>query len=620
MSGKLRSRVFLVVLMVAVAAYLLKNTIVYYSYSPEERAQLLEEGKLADLQSQIIHEGLDLQGGMHVVLEVDLEKLVRSRVEGTDSRIEDLLKRTFAEALATDADFFDLLLKNADAEKIRLARYFPSYEKGPNREVVEALRNDAKDAVDRAEEIIRNRVDQFGVAEPTIQRQGQWRIIVELAGITNRQQARNLIQATALLEFVLLKEDPELLDDVMRRVDKAWLAAIGQDTTALAATADTTGGEDTTAASGLAELLGEGEADSLEVQGTGDVRRPFSSLVSVGQNVIWVPEKNYRKIRAYLKKPEIEAALPVDVRLAWGAKPREIRGDGVQYYPLYLLKKEPELTGSVITDAREAMGGLSGAEFVVHLNMNDEGARKWAKVTAANVNRRVAIVLDGVVQMAPVIKTKIADGRTQIEGLNDIQEAKEMAVVLRAGALPAPMKIIEERTVGASLGADSVRNGTRAALLGFVIVILFMAVYYRLSGLIADLALFLNLLFTLAVLASLNATMTVPGIAALILTVGTAVDANVLIFERIREELRAGKTVRKAIDDGYARALTTIVDANVTTILAALVLWQFGTGTVKGFATTLFWGILTSMITAIFITRTIFMLITERRVVTQLSI
>ena len=228
--------------------------------------------------------------------------------------------------------------------------------------------------------------------------------------------------------------------------------------------------------------------------------------------------------------------------------------------------------------------------------------------------------MDGNVHMAGVIRDKIADGRTQIEGMNDLQDAKKLAVVLRAGALPAPMVIEEERTIGASLGADSVAAGTQATVFGFILVIIFMAIYYRGAGLIADVALFLNLGFTLAILSTLNATLTLPGIAGLILTVGMAVDANVLIFERIREELRNAKTVKKSIDDGFNRALTTIVDANLTTILAAGVLWQFGSGTVKGFATTLFWGILSSMITAIFITRTIFMVMTERKTMTKLSI
>jgi len=620
MSGTLRMRVFLVVLLVGAAAYMLRDTISYYTMDENQKETLIESGEMDEIRKNIIHQGLDLQGGMHVVLEVDLEELINTRVEDGDDEIKELISRSLSEAQESETEFFPTFAKNVNATNIRLARYFPIYEKGPNADVLDALEADAKDAVDRAEEIIRNRVDQFGVSEPTIQRQGDWRIVVELAGISNQAQARELIQATALLEFVLVQEDPQLLDEVIRNIDKAWAAELGEDTTTAVAEesiADTTADE---AASSLADILAGEEGDTLSVTGTGDASRPFSSLINVGSNTIWVPEENVRSIKRKLETSAIAAAVPSDSKLAWGVSPRDITGDGRMHRALYLMKGSAELTGDVVTDARESLGGFSGAEFVVHLSMNDEGAREWTKITAGNVGKRIAIVMDGNVHMAGVIRDKISDGRTQIEGMNDLQDAKKLAVVLRAGALPAPMVIEEERTIGASLGADSVAAGTRATVFGFILVIIFMAVYYRGAGLVADVALFLNLAFTLAVLSTLNATLTLPGIAGLILTVGMAVDANVLIFERIREELRNGKTVKKSIDDGFNRALTTIVDANLTTILAAGVLWQFGSGTIKGFATTLFWGILTSMVTAIFITRTIFMVLTERKTMTKMSI
>ncbi len=621
MSGTLRMRVFLVVLLVGSAAYMLKDTISYYTMDETQKQALIESGELDDMRRNIIHQGLDLQGGMHVVLEVDLEELIKTRVEDSDAEIEALISTSLAEAQTEEAEFFPTFTKNVNATNIRLARYFPIYEKGPNADVLDALEADAKDAVDRAEEIIRNRVDQFGVSEPIIQRKGSWRIVVELAGISNQAQARELIQATALLEFVLVQEDPQLLDEVIRNIDKAWVAEMDDESAeedSEMVVADTAAAE--LAVPSLADVLSGADGDSLSITGTGDASRPFSSLINVGSNTIWVPEENVRSIKRKLEHPNIARAVSSDSRLAWGVTPRDITGDGRMHRALYLMKSTAELTGDVVTDARESLGGFSGAEFVVHVDMNDEGSREWTKITAGNVGKRIAIVMDGNVHMAGVIRDKIADGRTQIEGMNDLQDAKKLAVVLRAGALPAPMIIQEERTIGASLGADSVAAGTRATVFGFILVIIFMAIYYRGAGLVADLALFLNLGFTLAVLSTLNATLTLPGIAGLILTVGMAVDANVLIFERIREELRNGKTVKKAIDDGFNRALTTIVDANLTTILAAGVLWQFGSGTVKGFATTLFWGILTSMITAIFITRTIFMVLTERKTMTKLSI
>jgi SecD/SecF fusion protein len=620
MSGTLRMRVFLIVLLVGSAAYMLSDTIRYYSMDETQKEALIESGEMEELRRNIIHQGLDLQGGMHVVLEVDLEELVKTRVEGNDEVIDDLIASSLQEAEEQETDFFATFSSKVEAANIRLARYFPVYEKGPNSDVLDALESDAKDAVDRAEEIIRNRVDQFGVSEPTIQRQGDWRIIVELAGISNQAQARELIQATALLEFVLVSEDAQLLNEVIRNIDKAWAADMGEDTTVINTASEAIDDNNDEAAPSLADVIAGDDSDSLSITGTGDINRPFSSLINLGSNTIWVPEENVRSIKYKFSKPTIAAAIPSDNRLAWGVSTRDITGDGRLHRALYLMKGTPELTGDVVTDARESLGGFSGAEFVVHLSMNDEGSREWTKITAGNVGKRIAIVMDGNVHMAGVIRDRIADGRTQIEGMNDLQDAKKLAVVLRAGALPAPMIIQEERTIGASLGADSVTASTRATLIGFALVIVFMVVYYKGAGLIADVALFLNLTFTLAVLSTLNATLTLPGIAGLILTVGMAVDANVLIFERIREELRNAKTVKKSIDDGFNRALTTIVDANLTTILAAGVLWQFGSGTIKGFATTLFWGILTSMITAIFITRTIFMVMTERKTMTKLSI
>ena len=252
--------------------------------------------------------------------------------------------------------------------------------------------------------------------------------------------------------------------------------------------------------------------------------------------------------------------------------------------------------------------------------MNSEGSRTWSRVTGANVGERIAIVLDQKVHMAPSIREKIPGGRTQIEGFADLNEAKDLAIILRAGALPAPVNIIEERIVGPSLGADSISQGTQAVLIGLVSVLIFMLAYYKLAGTVADFALIWNILLVLAVLASLQATLTLPGIAGLILTVGMSIDANVIIFERIREELRKGKTPKAAIDSGYDRALTTIIDANVTTLIASLVLYQFGTGPIKGFATVLFWGLLISMFTAVFITRTIFNAYISSRALTKLSI
>jgi preprotein translocase subunit SecD len=292
-------------------------------------------------------------------------------------------------------------------------------------------------------------------------------------------------------------------------------------------------------------------------------------------------------------------------------------------YSLFLVEDAAELTGGVVEEAKANLGpqgSTSAGQPIVNLTMNSDGARKWSIVTGSNVGRQVALVLDKKVHMAPNIREKISGGSTLIEGFADINEAKDIAIVLRAGALPAPVDIIEERVIGPSLGADSVRSGTLSVIIGLGLVLVFMLIYYRFAGLIADFALIWNIVLVLAVLASLQATLTLPGIAGLILTVGMSIDANVIIFERIREELRKGKTPKAAVSSGYDRALTTIIDANMTTVIAALVLWQFGTGPIKGFATVLFWGILISMFTAIFVTRTIFNSFTSRKGFTKLSI
>ena len=328
-----------------------------------------------------------------------------------------------------------------------------------------------------------------------------------------------------------------------------------------------------------------------------------------------------------IDRPEIQEKLAsIGGAFLFGPKAEEyVLNDGSveKMIPLYLVDDRAELTGGVVEEAKANLGPqgtTSAGQPIVNLSMNSDGARKWSILTGSNIGRQVAIVLDKKVHMAPNIREKISGGGTLIEGFANIEEAKDIAIVLRAGALPAPVNIIEERIVGPSLGADSISQGTQAVLIGLVSVLIFMLAYYKLAGTVADFALVWNILLVLAVLASLQATLTLPGIAGLILTVGMSIDANVIIFERIREELRKGKTPKAAIDSGYDRALTTIIDANVTTLIASLVLYQFGTGPIKGFATVLFWGILISMFTAVFITRTIFNAYITSRALTKLSI
>jgi protein-export membrane protein SecD len=335
-----------------------------------------------------------------------------------------------------------------------------------------------------------------------------------------------------------------------------------------------------------------------------------------------VPEENELRLKRILELPEIKELIKAeagDAEFLWG----KIDPTG-EYYGIFLVEKEPELTGETITDALPQPGSGydpgSFGKFEVSLSFNDEGARIFSRVTGANLNKRLAIILDRKIHSAPVIQAKIRDGRARITGLETMEEAQDLSVVLKAGALPAPVRLLEERTVGPSLGKDSINKGTTSALIGLLLVAIFMIFYYKFSGLVANIALFLNIIILMGIMSYFHATLTLPGIAGIILTIGMAVDANVLIFERIREEMDKGKTVWSSVETGYSRALITILDANVTTLIAGVVLYNFGSGPIKGFALTLIIGIMASMFTAIFVTRTIFEYLLDRKILKKLSI
>lgn len=636
MFAKNSPRLIIIGVILLWAIYALFPTIRYETLSTEEKEVRRTEGTLEDLEKKIIHQGLDLKGGMHIVLEVDVPTLVDNLAINKNERFYDVLNTTTEKTVIVEQDFIDLFFQEANAQDVNLRRYFPDFGADvPS--IKSSLEEEATDAIKRALEILQNRVDQFGVSEPTIQKQGNRRIIIELAGIDDPQRARDLLQSTALLEFVLLK-NPEITQDIVTRIDKI-LRGKDEPEEVLAAEEDTVEKEQKTVQEeevSLTDLFGEVEVEEdTSMKDTSGIlidqelfeERPFSSLLRNLGGDLGVPERNVYAVRKILEMDDVSKLMFNDDGIIRWSHEKETwttpEGEKESFYRLYYLEADPAVMGGVIKEARAdigATGSSSAGQPIVHLTMNSEGAKTWSRVTGANVDRRVAIVLDKKVHMAPVIRTKISDGRTQVEGFANINEAKDIAIVLRAGALPAPVNIIEERTVGPSLGSDSIKMGTRAILIGLVLVLIFMLVYYRWSGSIADFALIWNIILVLSILAMLKATLTLPGIAGLILTIGMSVDANVIIFERIREELRKGKTVRAGIDSGYKRALTTIIDANVTTILAALVLMQFGTGPIKGFAIVLFWGVTISMFTAIFITRTIFNMITSRKALQTLSI
>jgi preprotein translocase subunit SecD len=335
---------------------------------------------------------------------------------------------------------------------------------------------------------------------------------------------------------------------------------------------------------------------------------PFYSLAWINTQSpyadAFVSEKNKAKLDNYLSRPEVKSVLPDNIQFVYSAKP-DVNQNGEKIYRLYLVNSKPELTGGVIVDAQSNIDPQTTAPIVT-MDMNSEGAREWARITGSNIGKRCAIMLDGYIYSAPTIQGKIPSGRSQITGIGDMDEAKLLEIVLKAGALPAPVEIIEERTVGPSLGEDSIRQGLFSTVVGFLLVALFMMVYYNKAGTIADMALFFTILFILGVLAGFHATLTLPGIAGIILTIGMAVDANVLIFERIREELATGKTAKASIVNGYQQSYSAILDSNITTFFTGIILYQFGSGPVQGFALTLMIGIVSSLFSALVITRVVF--------------
>jgi protein-export membrane protein SecD len=497
------------------------------------------------------------------------------------------------------------------------------------------LAADAKtDALDRVLKIIRNRVDQFGVAEPVIQKQGDRRIIVQLPGLQDPSRAKSLLGQTALLEFRLVRETDEMrraIQDLDRVLVGVKVKGASVDTTGVVAAAP---GDATAAAAPAAATAASQEATALDslipdIPGTKEVEvplqeiakdRPFSSyLASLYGGAAVVDDRSRQAVDLLLSTEQARRVTPRGSVFLWDAESRPLEDGGVGRL-LYLVEAKATLSGRALVNASTQPNPDDPTSLDVSFQLNREGALIFSRFTGENIGRRIAIVLDGKVRSAPVVQSKIPGGEGRITGRFSDEEAGDLAIVLRAGALPAPVEIVEERTVGPSLGRDSIRSSARAALISILIVIAFMGIYYRLSGLLAAAAMMLNILIIIAVLSLLGASLTLPGIAGLILTFGMSVDANVLVFERIREELAKAKTVRSAIDAGYDRAFTTILDSNLTTAITAIVLWQFGTGPIKGFATTLVIGIAASMFTAVMCTHVVYNLITSRVTIRKLSI
>lgn len=533
-------RVILITLTVVVAAvFFLPNTPLF---------QGMPEWWKKNMPNKGIVLGLDLQGGLHLVFEVEGDKAVEIATERIASSLTGILERKKIQAtVRKDGLFVVVTPANMDVRKA-VEDAYPALTLVESKDALK-YKLSAKEAsrikdtaTDQVLEIIRNRIDQFGVAEPTIHRQAENEIVVQLPGVKDPKRAVEIIGKTAVLEFKLVDDDSPLAAELPTSI-----------------------------------MPGE-EAQLFE---------RFKDRIPEGDEILFQRVVN-RETGIVTKRP-------------------------------ILLKKDALLTGDLLTEARVNIDQRFNEPYV-SITFNTAGAKIFEDVTAQNVKKRLAIILDGTVYSAPVIQERISGGNAQITGSFTMDEAKDLAIVLRAGALPAPVKTLQNVTVGPSLGRDSIEAGKMAGIVGTILVVVFMVIYYRLSGVIADFALVLNIVLLLGAMASLNATLTMPGIAGIILAIGMAVDSNVLMFERMREELRAGKTPRAAIESGYKKAFWTIFDSHVTTLITAAVLFQFGTGPIKGFAVTLSMGVAINLFTALIGTKTIFDIIYSKKEVKGLSI
>jgi len=471
---------------------------------------------------------------------------------------------------------------------------------------------DPKRDLDLALTVLRKRIDEFGVTEPLIQKVGDSRIVVELAGITEPARAKAIVQRSAFLEF-RITDKTNALEKALPAMDRSLHSlGIKGDTSAAKSAVEKLLGGDTAKAAGKTDSA---KTDTTRVSGGPILASLVQSAGAASGSAVpgeyIVPETAFPRVDSLLSLPAVARQLPRGVTLRWASSPTSVGVQSVRY--LYALEDRPIITGSNLEDAAAQLDPLTNGPIVT-FQLDRAGGRKFGDETGKHVGDYMAILLDGRAQgRPPVIQSRIGRNGQITLGNKSLQEAQDLALTLKAGALPIPLKIVEERQVGASLGSDSIRDGITAGLVGTVLVIFIMVGYYRLSGVLAVLGLGLYILFTVGSLSMVDATLTLPGLAGIVLSIGIAVDANVLIFERIREELLLGKTVRLSVDEGFKHAMNAIIDSNVSTVLTALFLFQFGTGPVKGFAVTLILGITASMITAVFVTRTFYMIWLERR-------
>ena len=577
--------------------------------------------------------GLDLKGGMNVTLEISVVDLVRAMSgNSTDSTFTAAIRLAQQNQKDSQEDFVSLFGKAFQTvdPNAKLAAIFNTLDlrdkvnfNSSNSDVLKVIRTETDAAVDNSYEILRTRIDRFGVAQPNIQKlQTNERILIELPGVLDPKRVRKLLQGTANLEFWETHENSEVYPFLLeantrlrelKALEKAGISSV-KDTSKLVTASDSTKASDL-----LAEIKKQG-SDSLAAGTADDIAKNFPLFAVLSPNtsrdgqigrgpvVGYAHSKDTAAVSEYMNMQQIKSIFPRTMLFRWTAQPTEKEGNFYQLIALKVTNRDGQapLDGDAVVDARQGFG-QNQATSVVDMNMNNEGAKIWQRMTRENVGKSVAVVLDNYVQSFPTVQGEIPNGRTEISGNFTVEEAKDLANMLKSGKMPASARIVQEEIVGPTLGQESIQSGMYSFVVAFMLVLLYMLFFYsKDAGLAANAALVVNLFFLIGILACLGAVLTLPGIAGIVLTMGMAVDANVLIYERIEEEVRAGKGVRLAIHDGFSNAYSAIIDGQVTTLLTGIVLYMFGSGPIKGFATTLIIGIITSLFTSIFITRLIF--------------
>ncbi|GMV52858.1 MAG: protein translocase subunit SecD [Ignavibacteria bacterium] len=656
----------ILVLPLVAAAYLFYPTYEYYQLDNERSALKSDSAALDEwdrnnekafdaAKAGRLKLGLDLRGGMYVTLEVDVLKLIEESAlpEAVDDQFLAIVEQTRKATDNTDKDvlqtFLDIFRK--DPKRSLLEYFTVSNQLDVTEEaVVTKLQKDVSDAIDQALQVIKQRINKFEVSEVSIQKIGSRRIQIELPDVKDEGEIRKLLQTTARLEFTRVLNGPRLIETALN-IDKILKGMSIEEPvadTASGAAADSAKNlaqADSTADSAKVDSAGKRNADTADpYAGLSEEERarrvradyPFTWMISgsyaadersqpqqfgiagakldgfpkTGIYNFYVGAREVPKLLALLDRPEVKKAMPVDLKILVGATaegPKDLP-ESEKFYYVYAVAAEPELTGDAITEAYPSFDPTNNSPMVM-MQMDANGAERWAQITGANVGKRIAIVLDGRVYSAPNVLGKIPNGSSQITGSGNIEEATLLAVVLKAGALKAPVKIIEERVVGPSLGEDSIRRGITSSVISFALVIVFMLLYYAIGGALADIALLVNVLLVVAALIGFNGTLSLPGIAGIILSTAMAVDANILVFERMREEFAAGRNLRSAVQQGYEKAWSAIFDSNITNMLSGVVLLFLGTGPVKGFAVTLIIGVIMTLFTAVVMTRAMFELI-----------